>query len=309
MILKNFLRLLKTKLFQTFATVLLLSFLVFFLNILIALTSNIYSFSNELKWKLWVYLYIKEWESAQAVSKSRDLMIDLQDSLRNAWLKVVYFKKEDAMKKLSKRLPKIFEDFEKYWIENPIPPTLYITFSSESQYKLMRDIVNSKKYQDILLNLSDIWDQESFKEQETRISKIIEFSNFLIKFYVFLSIVLALIILWFLTLILQLNFYSFIGQIEVEKLVWFNYFQIKWPFLFYTIFVILLSFALWLWYIYPLIEYLNVYFINVFDFDLKMLIVNNLDMIKKWVLAEIAVLSVSSLIVANVFLTRLIKKI
>lgn len=309
MIFKNLWRLFKTRLFQTFATVLLLSFLVFFLNILISLTFNIYSFSNELKWKLWVYLYIKEWDSAEAVSKSRDLMIELKDSLDAWWLKVIYFTKEDAIKTLSKRLPKIFENFEKYWIENPIPPTLYITFQTESQYKAMRDIVNDKKYQDILLNLSDIWDQDSFKEQETRISKIIEFSNFMIKFYIFLSIVLILIILWFLTLILQLNFYSFVNQIEVEKLVWFSYVQIKWPFLFYTFFVILFSFVLWLWYIYPLIQYLNIYFINVFNVNLIELVMQNIWMIQKWILLEIVVLSTASLIVANIFLTRLIKKI
>ncbi len=309
MIFKNLLRLFKTKVFQTLATVFLLSFLIFFLNILISLTVNINSFSNELKWKLWVYLYIKEWDTEKEVWKSRDLMIDLKTNLEDENLEVTYLPKDEAIKTLSERLPKIIKNFEKYWIDNPIPPTLYIIFRSQDEYESMKNIVMNDKYQDILLNLSDIWNQNSFKEQEERISKIIEFSNFLINFYIFLSIVLFLIILWFLTLILKLNFYSFSNQIEVEKLVWFTYFQIKLPFLLYTLFVILFSFILGIVYISSLISYLNIYFVNVFNFDISVLIAEHIWLIRSWIMLEAGIIIVISLIVANLFLTRLIKNI
>lgn len=309
MIFKNIIRLFKTKVFQTLATVFLLSFLIFFLNILIALTVNIQSFSNEIKWKLWVYLYIKEWDTEKEIWRSRDIMIDLKTKLEDANLKVTYLPKDEAIKTLSKRLPKIIQNFEKYWIDNPIPPTLYIIFKSQDEYNKMKEIVMDDKYKDILLNLSDLWTQNSFKEQEERIWNIIEFSNFLIDFYIFLSVVLFLIIIWFLTLILKINFYSFFNQIEVEKLLWFTYFQIKLPFLFYTFFVILFSFILWLVYVSSLISYLNIYFINVFNFDLWVFIEENIWTIKSWIMFEAGIIIIISLVVANLFLTRLIKKI
>jgi len=309
MIIKNFFRLFKTNIIQIFATVFLLSFLVFFLNILITLTVNVYWFSNELKWKLWIYLYFKEWDKQDEISKNYNLIIDLKTTLENNWLKVKYLSKQEAIKTLSKRLPKIIQNFEKYGIKNPIPPTMYITFKSEKEYNTVKKIVEDKKYEDILLNLSDIWSTNSFKVQEARISKIIEFSNFMIEFYIFLSIILFIIILWFLILILKINFYSFKEQIEVEKLIWFSIFQIKAPFLLYTLFIILISFILSLMYSGILVNYLNVYFQNVFNFNLLEIINNNIVYIQKWLLTEAWIIIIISLIVANIFLSRLIKKI
>ncbi len=309
MIIKNFFRLFKTNIVQIFATVFLLSFLIFFLNILITLTVNVYWFSNELKWKLWIYLYFKEWNTPDEISNDYNLIINLKTALENKWIKVKYLSKQEAIKTLSKRLPKIIQNFEKYWIKNPIPPTMYITFRSEKEYDIVKKIVWNKKYQDILLNLSDIWTSNSFKTQEARISKIIEFSNFMIKFYIFLSIVLFVIILWFLVLILKINFYSFKEQIEVEKLIWFSILQIKAPFLLYTLFIILISFVLSLMYGGILVNYLNIYFQNVFDFNLLEIINNNLSYIQKWLLTEAWTIIIISIIVSNLFLSRLIKKI
>ncbi len=309
MIIKNFFRLFKTNIIQIFATVFLLSFLVFFLNILITLTINVYWFSNELKGKLWIYLYFKEWNTPSEISKNYSSIINLKTSLENKWIKVKYLSKQEAIKTLSKRLPKIIQNFEKYGIKNPIPPTMYITFKSEREYNIVKKIVENKKYEDILLNLSDIWAKNSFKTQEARISKIIEFSNFMIKFYIFLSIILFVIILWFLVLILKINFYSFKEQIEVEKLIWFSILQIKAPFLLYTLFIILISFILSLMYGGILVNYLNVYFQNVFNFDLIKVINNNLNYIEKWLLTEAWTIIIISIIVSNLFLSRLIKKI
>jgi len=309
MIIRNFFRLFKTNIIQIIATVFLLSFLVFFLNILISLTINVYNFSNELKWKLWVYMYFKEWSTKGEIEQNYSKIIDLKTSLEEKWLKVRYLSKQEAIKTLSKRLPKIIQNFEKYGIKNPIPPTMYIIFRSEHEYNIMKKIVENKKYQDILLNLSDIGSKNSFKVQEVRISKIIEFSNFMIEFYIFLSVILFTIILWFLVLILKINFYGFMEQIEVEKLIWFTLLQIKGPFLLYTLFIIFLSFILSLMYWWILVNYLNVYFQNVFNFNLLCVLKDNLHYIENWLLIELSTIVIISIFVANLFLSRLIKKI
>ena len=309
MIFKNFLRLLKTGVFQTIATILLLSFFIFLQNILLSLTASMYSFSGELKNKLWVYLYFKEWEKIEQVQENRDLIIDLKTNLEKAWLSVQYLSKDDAIKTLSKRLPKIIDNFEKYGIKNPIPPTMYIIFRNDKEYEAMRKIVSDPKYQEIILNISDIWTTKSFKEQESRVKKIISFSNFLTKFYVYISIALFVSILWFLVMVIKINFYSFYAQIEVEKLIWFSYWRIIFPFLLYVIFIILFAFLFSMWYLALLVTKLQVYFVNTFDFNLMSLIWENIHFIKLALSAEFGFTLLLSLIVSYLLLLRLIRKI
>jgi len=309
MIFKNFLRLFKTWIFQTIAVVLLLSFFIFLQNILISLTVNMYTFSNELKDKLWVYLYFKEWDKIQQVQENRDLMINLKTRLENAGLKVQYLSKEKAIKTLAKRLPNIINNFEKYGIKNPIPPTMYIIFRTQDEYNTMKNIVSDPKYKDIILNLSDIWTQKSFKEQESRVKKIISFSNFLTKFYVSISIWLFVSILWFLIMAIKINFYSYYAQIEVEKLLWFPYFRIISPFLLYVILLIVVAFLLSLWYLAILINNLQAYFVSTFDFNLINFVYENMHFIKLALVAEFGVTLLLSLIVSYILLLRLIRKV
>ena len=309
MIFKNFLRLFKTWIFQTIAVILLLSFFIFLQNILLALTVNMYSFSNELKNKLWVYLYFKEWEKLEQVQENRDLMIDLKTNLEKAGLKVQYLSKEKAIKTLSKRLPKLIDNFEKYGIKNPIPPTMYIIFRTSKEYETMSKIVSDQKYKDIILNLSDIWTEKSFKQQESRVKKIISFSNFLTNFYVQISIWLFISILWFLIMAIKINFYSYYAQIEVEKLLWFPYIRIISPFLFYVIFLILLAFAFSMGYLSLLVIKLQDYFISTFDFNLINYLFENIYYIKLGLAGEFGFTLLLSLIVSYILLLRLIRKV
>jgi len=309
MIFKNFLRLLKTGVFQTIATILLLSFFFFLQNIFLSLTSVTYLFSGELKNKLWVYLYFKEWENIEQVQENRDLIIDLKTKLEKAWLTVQYLSKEDAIKTLSKRLPKIIDNFEKYGIKNPIPPTMYIIFRNDKEYEAMRKIVSDPKYQEIILNLSDIWTAKSFKKQESKVKEIISFSNFLIEFYKYTSLGLFVSILWFLVMIIKINFYSFYAQIEVEKLLWFSYSRIISPFMLYVLFIVLFAFALSLLYSVILTISLQPYFVKTFAFDLIGFIYENMYYIKLGLSVEFGVTLILSLIVSYLLLLRLIRKI
>jgi len=310
MIIKNFLRLFKTNVFQTIITIFLLSFFLFLQNILVSLTFSMKFLSDDLKNKLWVYLYFKEWNSKDEIIKNNDLIIDLMTRLQKAKLEVQYLPKDKWLKTLSKRLPKIIENFEKYWIKNPIPATMYIIFKNGKEYEKMKNIVTDKKYQNIILNISDIWTKNSFKKQEDRVRKIISFSNFLIKFYIGISIALFVSILWFLVVIIKINFYSFYAQIEVEKLIWFPYFKIILPFLIYVVFLIIFAFLLSLWYSYILVyNYLWPYLLSTFDYNLISFIEQNIKIIFVYLWKEFTITTALSLLVSYFFMVRLIKKI
>ena len=309
MVIQNFFRIMKNSFFQFLATTFLLSFLIFFFNILVWLTINMYIFSGEIKNKLGVYMYIREWPTKEDASVSYGKMIQLKEELENQWLVVEFYDKKHALSLLSKRIPDVIKNFEKYWLENPIPPTMYIMFDDEESYNQMRQVLWKNEYLDIIMNIDDLWDPNSFKDQEKRVSNVIEFSNFVIKFYVFLSIILIIIIIWFILLIMRITFYQFYKQIEVEKLIWAFFRQIKLPFLLMAFVIIILAFAIVTWYSFTLIKYLNIYFLDVFAFDLySVLEVYKYD-ITKFILIEFGAYIVVVLFISNFFLTRLLKKV
>ena len=309
MILKNFWRIVDTSKFQFITTILLLSFLLFFLNILVALTVNMYSFSNTLKKKLWVYIYFREWKNKQQTEQIYSKIIKLKTELERNKLVVIFQDKEEAIKWLAEKYPNIIRNFEKYWVGNPIPPTMYINFDNKQEYEFMKKILSKPEYKDIISDFDEIEKNQSFEEQEERISKIIEFANFIIKFYIFLSIVLVVIIIWFILLILKINFYSFYEQVEVEKLIWAFYWQIKFPFIIQAFVMIVVSFIVEIVYSFSLINYLNIYFTDVFDYDIIEIVLKYQWQIGQFLLYEFVGLVLIVIIVSNFFLNRLIKKI
>jgi cell division protein FtsX len=66
----------------------------------------------------------------------------------------MFSSKDDAMKFLSNKLPEISQNFEKFGIENPLPATLYVMFSSHKEYEILKTTII--KYKDIILNIKDI---------------------------------------------------------------------------------------------------------------------------------------------------------
>ena len=61
-------------------------------------------------------------------------------------------------------------------MENPLPATLYVTFSDKSQYVTLQNIMLENK--DIILNVQDLDQIDNLEEQEARIVNIIKLSNF-----------------------------------------------------------------------------------------------------------------------------------
>ena len=52
---------------------------------------------------------------------------------------------------MEKRLPELTGSLEKFWMTNPLPATLYVTFSDKSQYAVLQDVMLENK--DIIWNL------------------------------------------------------------------------------------------------------------------------------------------------------------
>jgi len=159
--------------------------------------------------------------------------IDMISELEQVGLQVDFYSKEDAFKMLEKRLPNVIGNLEKYGISNPLPPTLYVTFRNQEDYEVLKSLII--RYDDIIMNLDDLNVGRSFSQQENRVAKVINLTNFITYLAYFLIAVIILIIIAFLLYAMKINFFRFHPQLELEKLLGATYSQIKGPFLLYSI--------------------------------------------------------------------------
>ncbi|USN54241.1 MAG: hypothetical protein H6765_06775 [Candidatus Peribacteria bacterium] len=157
--------------------------------------------------------------------------IDLMTDLRQAGLRVEFYSKEQAFDLLSKRLPDVMQDLDKFGIENPLPPTLYVMFRTQTEYNYLKSAL--LKYEGILENLDDFQRGVTFGEQEQRVATVINLMNTIqIGSYALIAIVITIIVA-FLRYAIEINFLRFQKQIELEKLLGAPYWKIAAPFLLY----------------------------------------------------------------------------
>ena len=102
-------------------------------------------------------------------------------------------------------------------MENPLPATLYVTFSDKSQYQVLQDVMLENK--EIVLNIQDLDQIDNLEEQENRIVNVIKLSNFVQILAISLVIVIAAVILSFSIFFLYSIFTRFWNDIQVKKLL------------------------------------------------------------------------------------------
>ena len=100
---------------------------------------------------------------------------------------------------------------------NPLPATLYVTFSDKSQYNILQNVMLENK--DIILNVQDLDQIENLEEQEARIVNVIKLSNFVQILAVMLVVVIAAVVLSFSIFFLRTIFSAFWKDIQVKKLL------------------------------------------------------------------------------------------
>ncbi len=240
---KDINRLLKYHRKQLLGMWIIIWFLLFLLNIFVGITSYTNWLSDTLKEKLWIYFYIKDDPAIQNTNYKR--IMDLQKNLQDKWFKVSFSSKDDAMKFLEKKIPDIGESFEKFWINNPLPSTLYVMFTSNKEYETLRKIII--QYKDIILNIQDIPQENTIKQQENRILNIINVNNFVITTSVIIVIFLILIIFTFLGYQSKFMSIYFKKNIEIKKLLWWSHLDIIKEFIIVNISTLLIWFVICTW--------------------------------------------------------------
>jgi len=217
-----------------------MGFLLYILNVFLWISLYAGHFSHEMRDKLGMYFYIKD-STAEDPVIYKDIM-NLKDELEAVGLEVVFSSKEDAFLFLQERVPEVVDSFEKYGIENPLPATLYVMFDNEQEYQALRSTIAT--YKNLILNIKDIDQWATLKQQENRILSIINMTNMVQFVGYVLIVVLSVVFLFFLAFLLEHIFQRFRKDLVIKKLLWATPTQISQSFVWMSALVLVSAFVL-----------------------------------------------------------------
>ena len=280
-------------------------FLLFLLNILIGVSMYGNMLKSSLNDRLGIYFYLND--NVEEQTKLYKQVIQLKDRLEREGLKVNFLTKEDAMNFMMKRLPELTWSLEKFWMNNPLPATLYVTLPSLSKYETLREVMLENT--NIIINVHDVDQLDNLKSQESRIRKVIKLSNFVQILSVALVIILAATVLSFSIFFLRSIFSRFWNDIQVKKLLWATKSQIIMPFLTLILYSIIWGFLISL--------LLTLVSMGVFDYYMSQLFSYSLTahLFEKWwlilILFSVEILVIISLLmwISYRFASKLHKKL
>lgn len=193
----------------------LIGFLLFLLNIFLGASAYTYSFGETLKDKLGIYFYIKDTPGEESITYQK--VMDLQTNLQKQGLGVMFSSKDDAMKFLENKMPEIASSFNKFGIQNPLPSTLYVMFKNRDQYEGLKTTLLN--YKDIILNIKDLDNGTSIRQQENRVLNIINLTNFITTISLIIVVFLSLVIFAFLGFLTSFLFQYFKKHVEIKNLL------------------------------------------------------------------------------------------
>ena len=208
-------KLLKSKLKRFIFTTVLVWLLFFLFNLIFGLSISADKIDSIAASKVWIYFYIKDWNSKDEIYAR---IINIKDELNKVWVDVQFSSKDDAFSYLEKKVPTLTNNFDKYWIENPLPSTLYVMFSNEKEYNKMKEIIVKNK--DLIMNIKDVDKWSTLTQQENRSLRVLKIlSTIRLICYVFVWVI-AITIITFMIHLLRTFFYSFSTEVEIKKLLW-----------------------------------------------------------------------------------------
>ncbi len=214
--------------FLSISSVLVLTLLMFFINLLLVVHHTSFKLINYVNDKMSISLYL----DSKYDKNSKDI-INFKEDLRKASPEsnIRYKSKEEVLEEIRQQDIELVRILEK---ENPLPNTITISDIPLSDYEKMNYVIEWKLYlfsgdqDDQLKNADDVF--SSYKAQYTRITSVIDILKLLgvglyiiIWVFIFAIAIITYSIIW--------NFiYYYRDEIYITKLVWGSKTFIYWPF-------------------------------------------------------------------------------
>lgn len=248
--------------FLSFSSVIVLSLLMFFINILMIihnLSNNLIEIVNS---KLTLSLYLKD-EYPQNHLDVKKLINKINTEIPN--IEFVYKTKDEVLEEMRKKDEELVKIIKS---QNPLPATINLSNIQMDKYWQLNEIIETKMY-----ILSD-FKTNSIYDYTTQYNKIIKIISILktLKLALYIIIWVFLLSIFIITYSIIWNFiYHYKDEIYITKLVWWSNNFIYWPFVFqwiiYSILWFLFSVSVFLIFIKNISnifnkEQLNQYIIN-----------------------------------------------
>lgn len=221
--LKNILR----NKFLSFSSILVLTLLMFFINILLVLHNVSLKLIDSVNNKLSISLYLEE-----KYDKNSNDVVSLMNSIKevNKKILVIYKSKEDVLELLKKKDPQLVQILER---TNPLPATIELSNISISDYSKINEKIEGKSFLFGTPETTEEWWSvyfSDYKSQYAKITKVIGVLNTLqISLYIIIWVFIFSI--WIIIYSIIWNFvYYFRDEIYITRLVWWSKFFIYWPF-------------------------------------------------------------------------------
>ncbi len=222
--------------FLSFSSVLVLILLMFFINILLVVYNVSFKLIDSINSKMSISLYLKDNYDKNSLD-----VIKFINNLKNisGWIEVEYKDKDKLLEEVWKTDPKLVWILEN---ENPLPNSIFIWNIWLEQYPKVN--IEIQKNVSIIDNFSGNDDNSytNYKEQYSRILKVISILNILkISLYVVIAIFLLSISIIVYSIIWNFIYY-YRDEIYITNLVWWSKFFIYGPFVLQWMIYTLISF-------------------------------------------------------------------
>ncbi|EKD66425.1 MAG: hypothetical protein ACD_49C00043G0001 [uncultured bacterium (gcode 4)] len=270
-ILKYALKNIKRNAFLSFSSILVLSLIIFFINILLLVNFTVDTITSNVNDRLTISLNLK---SSYTNENSEVIELITNIKLFNKTLNVSYISQEDAFSILRKRDPELAKVIESEK-DNPLPSSILIKNIWLSEYEWLDKIIS--KYKNIIF-----YDENKSKKAITDYKNQFEKINSLIKVLQSIKIWIYSIIVFFMFsvfIIIYNTIWNFVffykDEIKITKLVWWDNFFIYWPFsIQWIIYTFLSSFISILIFVY-IIKTVNIYLIDDFPKFINLFLLKN----------------------------------
>ncbi|MDD4151149.1 MAG: hypothetical protein PHR68_00885 [Candidatus Gracilibacteria bacterium] len=208
---KNILR----NIFLSVSSILVLSLLMFFINVLFVLYEVSFKLIDSINSKLTISLYLKDTYDKNSLEVV-GLLGDIKNTLPN--IKILYKTKDEVMKELQKKDAELVKILQSDGV-NPLPSTISLSNIKLDQYESLDDLIEKRMFVFLEQNKNQKNQVSSYKDQYNNIMKVITTINTLqLGLYFIIAIFLISIFVIVYSIISNFIFY-YRDEIYITKLV------------------------------------------------------------------------------------------
>ncbi len=247
--------------FLSISSILVLTLLMFFINILWVLRDVSTKIMETINSKMTISLYLKDEYTDKSIWVT-ELKKDINSIDKN--IKFEYKTKEKLLKDWEKREPDLIKVLER---NNPLPNTIVISNVSIPDYEKLNNAIENK----LFILLDEKQDKNYFANytiQYERIKKVISVLGLLEKWlYIVIFIFFVAIAVISYSIISNFVFY-YKDEIYITKLVWWANIFIYWPFVLQGILYSIISFVISLALFSVLLKNMEIIFWKYYNFSI-----------------------------------------